>query len=437
MGPYEPSIIIEVDNLAAVYHDREILCFPENRCTDFTWADCRDNQMEYYVMSSGSFATWYSTPTGEPVFPRMQNEQGKEATTVDEIEVYYRARILDPALITARRQVIIDRARAKKVVTEPKIPKHIEEFAREFYGFVNARRNIVETKKVQANGCNLFKNTEHNIAFNVYDDNCNVYGLGNIGSFLNKAKLFYAPVQKPVVKLQTLKIRLDDALSRQRTLGHELILLTGSLKKNEADLLEAETMTIDEDNLFTPVEVQEIEEIISSLTIKVSKTQLQIVSVNRELERLGTKIPEMEQDIADWSNVGTKKSVPVSTDLAFVWRVIKFLNKWNHEAFWFLDALNAHANSYKPKDETTEYIEELKSMNIVLNIRTQPAAKRQATIPVSAVAATPVAATVAPAAPAAPAPAAPAPVRQQRPQAQTQARPAQSRLARLGMGKKQ
>lgn len=419
---------IEVDNLATVEHDREVLSFPENRCTEYSWAECRDNMKDFYLTTTGQFVSWYSTPKGEPVFARMQNDAGEEFTNVSDIEVYYRSRVLDPALIKARRQVLDARNKVEKPITEPKISKHVE-FAKEVYNFVNTRRNQVEKVKMNASES---KNIETNVRFNIFDDVCMVYGLGNIGIFLNKAKILYAPVEKPVVKLQTLKTRLEDAVAHHRTLGYEIAIREKSLQQYNTDLMEAESISLNDDNMFSQEDIAEIEEIISSLTERISKVQLELTRMKREFDLLADKIPLMQHDIENWNPVSVKKNGPVSSDLAFVWRLIKFLNKWDYETFSFFEALHEHANSFKPKDETTEYMEELKSKNIVLNVRTQPAAKRQAPNPAPAVAPT-AAPAVAPAA----APTT-APTRPQRQAPPTQARPAQSRLARLGLaGKRQ
>jgi hypothetical protein len=439
MGSAEPLHIVEVDNLAAVEHEHEVLCFPENRCTDYSWAECRDNQMNYYVADSERFVTWYSTPNGEPVFPRIQND--------GEIEVYYRSRILDQTIVKARQQALFEHKNPPKPVTVPKIPKVIVDFAREFYDFVSASRSQVDVVKL--NGNSDLKNQETNIRFNIFDDNCTVYGLGNIGIFLNKAKVLYCQT-KPVVKLQTLKTRLEDATSRHRTIGYEIALGKKALQCYTTDLMEAETSSLNTDDLFSSNDILEIEEIISTLTKQITTTKLKVANMQREYDQLTDKIPVMKEEIDNWSPVGNKKNTPVPNNLAFVWRVIKFLNKWDNDAFLFLDALNEHANSFKPKDVTSEYFEDLKSKNIVLNVRTQPVAKRQATVPISAMTvpatasvATPVVAVATPVVAVA-TPANPAPVqeqrqpRQQRQAPPAQARPVQSRLARLGLaGKKQ
>ncbi len=440
----DPARYIERPSMRSQVEDIELLFVPENRCTDWTWDNIR--QFEFVDMSTGHVVTLNCTPNLEPVIPRYRDDNGSEFTERSRIELYYTWKQLDDSIIAARREEL-KKLRTPVTKTVSNEPKPVSQYkldrdtlAKEFYDFAKKHASRLTTTKMVGK----LKNGDSSaIAFNMNDDNCNIYGIGNIGRILMQAKSLFSAVDKPVVKLSTLKERLDEMTLRLRRFEFEienqtkqLVVLRRELHSKEIKNLNLEELSEEEDN-------DELELEILELNKRETHLMQRLHQLSSDTEKLRVKIPELTSEIEErMENGGKPAAVQISAELHFVQKIIKLMNGWNHSTFSFLDSLNALADTFKPVEEKDVFFEELKKQDVVLNVRaTRPArpAPVAAAVPVVAapiVAAPIVAAPVVAAPVVAAVPVVAAPRQQARPnqqQPQRPARPATSRLARLGL----
>jgi hypothetical protein len=456
----EDARYITTPSMRSQVEDIELLYVPENRCTNWTWSQVTYH--EFYDAIQGCFTTLKCTPDLEPVIPRYANDLGESFTDASSIEVYYTHKQLDKSLIDARREQLKKLREAKevketKVVATTYMQDH-EKAAKEFFDFAKKHAARLASAKIvgELNG-----DPTTTISFNVNDDRCNVYGIGNIGQILMLAKTVFKPVEKPFVKLSLLKEKLDDLEMRKRRIECELECQQKHLSVLQRDLIYKETKTLSLasacDDAFDDDDIESLETEITSLKMLLEIASLRVKRLAAEKDSIDSKIPLLAAEVNQrMENGGKRVAVELPAELQYIMKVVKMLNKWNRSTFTFLDCLNAYANSFKPVEEKDVFFEELKKQNVVLNVRRtrEPAPERvvrpaptpaePAPVPAApapvAPAPVPIVPASAAAAPAAPAPtpapvnnpqrrAAPGPQQQQ----QRQARPAQSRLARLGL----
>jgi hypothetical protein len=377
--------------------------------------------------------------------PRYHDDNGNAITERSLIEVYYTWKQLDDSIIEARREQLkkLREPATKTVSDEPKTVSQFklehEALAKEFYGFAKKHSaRLTSTKMI----CKL-KNGDQSssIAFNVYHEDCTIYGIGNIGSILMQAKSLFSAVDKPIVKLSTLKERLDEMTLELRRTEFEIERQTKQVTVLRCELHSKETKALNLEEL-PEEEKEEMELELSELNKREIQLMHRLQVLSRGAEKLRIKIPELTREIEErMENGGKPVAVQISPELQFVQKIIRLMNGWNRATFTFLDALNAHANTFQPVEEKDDFLEELKKQDVVLNIRAprepRPTAPVVAAAPVVAVpvVAVPVVAVVAAPVVAA-APQQPVRTAPQKPQQQQKpARPTSSRLARLGLKK--
>ena len=445
----DPARYIERPSMRSQVDDIELLFVPENRCTDWHWDNVR--QFEFVDMSTGHIVTLHCTPNLEPVMPRYRDDNGSDITERSRIELYYTWKQLDDSIIAARREVLKKRrepAKTAEASTEPKPVSQCklgrDNLAKEFYEFAKKHMpHLSATKMV----CKLKKGDSTAIAFNMNDDNCNIYGIGNIGRILMQAKSLFSMVDKPFVKLSTLKERLDEMTMRLRRFECEIEHQTKQLVVLRRELHSKEVQNLNLEELSDEEDSEELELEISDLTKRETHIAQRLQQLSSDAEKLKVKIPELASEIEErLENGGKPAAVQLSAELHFVQKIIKLMNGWNRTTFSFLDSLNAYANTFKPVEEKDVFFEELKKQDVVFNVRaTRESRPARAVAPVVAapVVAAPIVAAPIVAAPIVAAPVVAAPVvaaprqptrpTQQSQQPQRTARPATSRLARLGL----
>ena len=457
-----PSMRSQVESI-------ELLFVPENRCTDWTWPEVQCYQ--FYDTINGSFTTLHCTPNLEPVMPRYMDDNGKSFDDVSSIELYYTWKQLDKEVIDARREQLKKLREEKEGIVKKPVSTSISDYkqgheksAKDFFDFV--KKHYVRLSSVRIVG-DLKEDHVTKLTFNPYDDRLNVYGIGNVSQILMQAKLVFRAVDKPFVKLSLLKEKLEEMHMRQRRVECEYEYQNKQLAVLQRELLYKEAKVLSSSDNLDDQDIEDLESEIVNLKMQVDAALLRVKRLLAEKHSLEEKIPLLQAEVTQrMENGGKPVAVELSTELQYIMKVIKMMNKWNHNTFTFLDCLNAYADSFKPVEAQETFFEELKKQNVVLNVRgvreprptplttAAPAASAASTASTArAVLAVPVA-PVAPAVPVAQAvPAVPVVAPQRRPaqqqqqpqqqqpqqqqpqqqQPQRQARPVQSRLARLGV----